>query len=102
MEVQDTQTNMVLVAARPSDTIMAPRGGPALKNLHGSHGNRAADINIDPGCYRAMDLEMGLGSGLDPDDTMDPSGRTGHSDRYGPSCSMAPGLQQGHRLWPRS
>lgn len=84
-----------------------PIGSTALGHYHGPRPGAspwpsiaigAADINTDPGCYRATDPDMTLGSSLGMDYTMALGGNTGHPDLCGPGCSIAPRLQQGHRL----
>lgn len=44
---------------------------------------------------------MALSSSPGLDVTMAPGGSAGHSEQYGPSCSMTSGLQNGLRWWPR-
>ena len=44
---------------------------------------------------------MALSSSSGPDDTMAPSGSTGHSHLYDPQLQHGPQTPKGHRLWPR-
>lgn len=57
-----------------------------------------SDVNTDLGCYRTVDPDMALTISTRLDDTTALGVSTGHSDLYGPSCSMIPILHQGHRL----
>lgn len=61
----------------------------------------ATDINLDPGCTRAMNMEMALTCPLGQEVTMAPGGSTGHSDRHGPCGSMALRHKHGHGWGPR-
>lgn len=49
------------------------------------------DINLDPGCCRAMDTDMALSGGPGPDDTVVPANNAGHSDQLGPCGGTALG-----------
>lgn len=44
----------------------------------------ATDINADPGCDKAIDLDMAPGYNSDPDISMVSHGSTGHPALYGP------------------
>ena len=58
----------------------------------------ATDINTGPGFYGAMNTDMGPSYSPGQDITMALSGSTDHSGLNGPSYSMVPRLQQGHKL----
>lgn len=102
--MQVTQTGMAPAAAWPSDTNMAPDGGPAYtpppsigrvfdglrshKHQHLPYSwslarTQVRDINTDPSCDRILDLYVVLSNSSGQVVTMAPGGYVGHSDWHG-------------------
>ncbi|MEJ1275161.1 hypothetical protein NN561_006056 [Cricetulus griseus] len=104
MELGSSAGYSDLHASWPLDTNLDSdqMGDLTLGILTALSGNKSHTCQSRPWLYRAMKLDMVLGSSLGLDDTMALGGSTGHSDLHGLCCGMAPRLQQSCRLWPRS
>lgn len=81
---------MSLVAAQPSDTLMAPGYSPGtwLAAMWPLVATWTTAINTDPGYGRIMDSDMALGSSPGPDVTMVPGAM--HGPLQVTRTSMAP------------
>lgn len=67
-----------------------------LRGLRGQHGTYTSIQTL--GCGRAMDLEMVLGSNLDPDVSIIRGGSAGHLKGYDPCGSNCPWTQTGSEV----
>ena len=59
------------------------------------------NINSNPGCRRAMEPDMSLGSCSGPDNTKTPGESAGHFNQCGPDRGMTIGHPPDYRLGPR-
>lgn len=87
---------MAIVALWPLDTSEVTGHGPDLRlhvALHDSLGHR---VNIDLGCGRITDPDMGLGLVVSI-----PGGSKGRPGQYGPSSSLDRDPKYGQRRQPR-